>query len=164
MARITIKDLPHSDELDRKAMLAIEGGARAGVRPAAPARPAPRGSRMLDYELERQRFKWEAEAHGLSGLPGGGGINIAHEAVDRHACSERGTHTAIRWLAQDGTRTDYTYVELRNLTNRFANVLRQLDCAPGAQTGVNHRCDRRPWSRLSCRFQHRVGRPDSRLA
>ncbi|HSQ20928.1 MAG TPA: AMP-binding protein, partial [Blastocatellia bacterium] len=92
--------------------------------------------RLVDYEVERQRFKWEAAARGLSGLPGGGGINIAHEAVDRHACSERATHTAIRWLAQGGARTDYTYVELRNLTNRFANVLRQLDCVPGARVFV----------------------------
>jgi acetyl-CoA synthetase len=91
---------------------------------------------LLDYEAERQRFRWETAARDLSGLPGDGGINIAHEAVDRHACSGRGTHTAIRWLAQDGTRTDYTYIELRNLTNRFANVLRALDCAPGARVFV----------------------------
>ena len=91
--------------------------------------------RLLDYDLERQRFKWEAGAHGLSGLPGGG-INIAHEAVDRHACSARATHTAIRWLAQDGTKSDYSYVELRNLTNRFANVLRALECGKGARVFV----------------------------
>lgn len=33
MARITVKDLPQSVDLDREAMKAIVGGARTGVRP-----------------------------------------------------------------------------------------------------------------------------------
>lgn len=51
MALITIQDLPHSTDLDRKAMQAIVGGARAGVRPLqmAVAAAAPRGARIVDY-------------------------------------------------------------------------------------------------------------------
>lgn len=36
MARITVKDLPQSDSLDRQAMLAIAGGSRSGTPPIAP--------------------------------------------------------------------------------------------------------------------------------
>ena len=37
----------------------------------------------------------------------------------------------MRWLARDGTRRDFSYAELRGLSNRFANALRQLGVVPG---------------------------------
>jgi len=40
---------------------------------------------LLDYERERTAFRWDEARRSLSGLPGGHGLNIAHEAVDRHA-------------------------------------------------------------------------------
>jgi hypothetical protein len=49
MARIKVKDLPQSDELDRKAMSTIVGGARAAVRPLALDAAALRGVRIVDY-------------------------------------------------------------------------------------------------------------------
>ena len=49
MALIDIKDLPQSDELDRRAMLAIVGGARAGARPTQLAGAMARSDRIVDY-------------------------------------------------------------------------------------------------------------------
>jgi hypothetical protein len=50
MALITIKDLPQSDDLDRKAMQAVVGGARSGVRPLDLAgAAATRDARIVDY-------------------------------------------------------------------------------------------------------------------
>jgi len=49
MAVINIKDLPQSVELDRRAMLAIVGGARAGVRPIDLEGSAFRSARIVDY-------------------------------------------------------------------------------------------------------------------
>jgi len=49
MALITIKDLSQSVELDRKAMLAIVGGARAGVQPTDLVGAALRTGRIVDY-------------------------------------------------------------------------------------------------------------------
>ena len=40
---------------------------------------------MVDYERERASFTWDAARRALDGLPGGRGLNIAHEAVVRHA-------------------------------------------------------------------------------
>ena len=85
---------------------------------------------LFDYESERDRFSWEAAAALLDGLPGGG-LNIAHEAVDRHVSGPRGAHVAIRWLGKRGGRTDITYGELSELTNRFANVLAELGVSRG---------------------------------
>jgi acetyl-CoA synthetase len=67
----------------------------------------------------------------LSGLPGGKGLNIAYEAVDRHASPPHGFKVAIRWLGRHGESRDIEYAELRDLTDRFALVLRSLGVGTG---------------------------------
>lgn len=66
----------------------------------------------------------------LEGLPGGA-LNIAHEALDRHVAAGFGERLALRWLAKDGTKHDYTYDALTKLANRFANVLASLGLQRG---------------------------------
>ena len=66
---------------------------------------------------------WDEARRALSGLPGGA-LNIAHEAVDRHAAGARAGHVAIRWLAAGGGVRAITYAELERLSGRFANLLR----------------------------------------
>ena len=80
---------------------------------------------LRDYEAERRDFSWGTIAGQFDGLPGGA-LNIAHEAVDRHAASGRAAHVAIRWLGAGGEVTDLTYADLSEQTSRFANVLEQL--------------------------------------
>ena len=53
---------------------------------------------VVDYEQLRAAFTWEAAERQLDGLPGGRGLNIAHEAIDRHARGGRSGQLAIRWL------------------------------------------------------------------
>ena len=85
-----------------------------------------------DYERARREFSWEKARAELDGLPGELGLNIAYEAVDRHANGPRRDHLAIRWLGKDGDDVrDYTYGKLQELTNRFANVLRKLGVSKG---------------------------------
>jgi acetyl-CoA synthetase len=73
---------------------------------------------------------WDEARAALAGLPGGG-LNIAHEAVDRHAAGARASHVALRWLPAAGGRRDLTYAELARLTSRFAHLLRGLGVAKG---------------------------------
>jgi acetyl-CoA synthetase len=80
-----------------------------------------------DYEALRKSFSWEAARRELSGLPGNRGLNIAYEAVDRHA-SDR---VALRFLRLDGTIQDKTFGEMSRESNRFANVLRRLGVEEG---------------------------------
>jgi acetyl-CoA synthetase len=82
---------------------------------------------LQDYDQARAEFSWEQARTQLAGLPGGRGVNIAYEAVDRHAASARAQQIALRWLGKTGKTRDYTYVDLHHLTNRFANVLRSLN-------------------------------------
>ena len=51
------------------------------------------------------------------------GINIAHEALDRHVVEGYGDVLALRWLGKSGARHDLTYADLTEEANRFANVL-----------------------------------------
>jgi acetyl-CoA synthetase len=85
---------------------------------------------LLDYERTRAEFSWDAARRMLDGLPGGG-LNIAHEAVDRHARGARAAHLALRWLGKGGQVRDFTYMDLSRLSNRFANVLRRLGVGKG---------------------------------
>jgi len=85
---------------------------------------------LRDYAEVRAAFSWDQARRELDGLPGGRGLNIAHEAVDRHAAGPLADHLALRWLGKYGAVQDFTYTRLRSLTNRFANVLRALGAGP----------------------------------
>ncbi|MBI3796801.1 MAG: acetate--CoA ligase [Deltaproteobacteria bacterium] len=86
---------------------------------------------LLNYEQTRAAFSWEEARRALDGLPQGQGLNIAHEAVDRHAAGSRRNHLALRWLSKRGEIRDFTYGELSALTNRFANLLKNLGVGKG---------------------------------
>ncbi|MFZ2013476.1 MAG: acetate--CoA ligase [Nocardioides sp.] len=73
---------------------------------------------------------WREARTRLDGLPGGRGLNIAHEAVDRHVLHGNGSHTALRCIDLDGAVASYSYEQLRVSTNKFANVLDTLGVGP----------------------------------
>jgi len=79
--------------------------------------------------------RWQSVRDQLVGLPGGDGVNIAHEAVDRHVVEGFGSTTAMRFLgkhdAPDDPGEHYTYQRLATETSRFAHVLRGLGVWPG---------------------------------
>jgi len=86
---------------------------------------------LLDYAAARKAFTWEAARRRLDGLPGGRGLNIAHEAVDRHAAGPRAARVALRCVGRAGERRDLTYADLFRQTNRFANALERLGVRKG---------------------------------
>ena len=62
-------------------------------------RPPPN---MADYAAARSTFSWEEARRALSGLPGDRGLNIAHEAVDRHVESGGGQEGRPALARQSG--------------------------------------------------------------
>jgi acetyl-CoA synthetase len=86
---------------------------------------------MIDYMKIKATFDWNGARSLLEGLPAGKGMNIAHEAVDRHARGAAGEHVAILWIGKSGERREITYRALCDETNRFANVLRSLGLGCG---------------------------------
>jgi len=103
------------------------------VKDALRLHPPPH---LLDYEATCAQFHWDDAASLLDGLPGGAGLNIAHEAVDRHLAHDRGGKTAIRWLGKAGQRREFTYAELARASNRFANALQGLGVQAGERVFV----------------------------
>ena len=97
---------------------------RAGGQAVAP--------NLADYAAVRAGFSWDAARRSLEGLPGGG-LNIAHEAVERHARADR---VAFRFLSTEDAQRDGSYAELSRLTSRFANLLRGLGVGPGERVFV----------------------------
>ncbi len=85
---------------------------------------------FVDYAAERAAFSWQSQRALLQGLPGGA-INIAHEALDRHAAGALRERTAFRFVSRAGPPRDVSFGELSALTNRFANVLRSLGVRKG---------------------------------
>jgi acetyl-CoA synthetase len=81
---------------------------------------------LADYEKIRTSFSWENVAMELNGLPNGKGLNIAHEAVDRHAQSQLKDTVAFRFIRKDRSFQDLTYLDLQKQTSKFANVLKNL--------------------------------------
>ncbi|MFJ9539169.1 acetate--CoA ligase [Streptomyces sp. NPDC101225] len=84
-----------------------------------------------DYEKVCEDFSWSEARTELDGLPGGRGLNIAYEAVDRHVASGHGSVVALRCVGRDNSVTTVTYAELARSTARFANVLRTLGIGRG---------------------------------
>lgn len=66
---------------------------------------------------------WEAAQARLQGLPEGG-LNMAHEALDRHVVAGFGAQPALIWLGKNGARQVLSYADLAVDAARFAHVLR----------------------------------------
>ena len=73
---------------------------------------------------------WAQARSALQGLPGGG-LNMGFEAVDRHAQGALRDHVALRFVARNSPPSELSYGELTRQTNRFANVLQQLQVGQG---------------------------------
>jgi len=84
---------------------------------------------LTNYPKEYSEFSWQTAKQQLKGIDGG--INIAHEAVDRHVEDGFGAQTAIRWLNKQGELRTFSYAELQAETARFADLLAQLGVAVG---------------------------------
>src|SRR5512135_3801955 len=86
---------------------------------------------VIDYAQTCAAFSWERTEREITPRANDHGLNIAYECVDRHAQGARRDHLALRWLSKSGEARNVSYGELRRLTNRFANVLKNLGIGKG---------------------------------
>jgi acetyl-CoA synthetase len=82
--------------------------------------------------IGRAHLGWETFRGWLDYLPDGK-LNIAHEAVDRHVAHGKGDRETLRWLAKNGERRSYSYVDLNAETDRFARLLADLGLGKGTE-------------------------------
>lgn len=81
---------------------------------------------MQDYHSYYSSFDWEKALKELTGLPHKKGINIAHEAIDRHTQQGKANKIALRFIGKSNDINDLTFQNLKDLSNQFANVLHKL--------------------------------------
>ena len=98
--------------------------------PTIVKQPAAVPPHLADYDATCAAFRWDDARRALNGLPGGG-LNIAHEAVGRHAAGPLRDREALRFVRADGSTRSYSYAELDGRSARFAGVLRDLGVQPG---------------------------------
>lgn len=86
--------------------------------------PAEQGVHELDdLETVRKSFDWKQAEHQFSWHETGK-INVAYEAIDRHA--EKGSADKVALYYSDLSRDEsYTFGEMKKLSNKAANVLKQ---------------------------------------
>ncbi len=107
------------------------GGLGMAWEPIRKSGRLPGGHNLTDYDVAVRDFSWEQARARLDGLPGGRGLNIAYEAVDRHAAGPLAGSAALRCIARNGAVTELTYAGLAGQTSRFANLLRSLGVGKG---------------------------------
>ncbi len=87
------------------------------------------GSNLADYDRVYENFSWsdtERELGWVEGEP----VNIAYSCVERNIRAGRGRWTAL--LCDDGgSKRKYTFNELSELTDRFANGLKKMGVRRG---------------------------------
>ncbi|MFA6192709.1 MAG: acetate--CoA ligase [Sulfurimonas sp.] len=85
---------------------------------------------LIDYEHVCSDFRWEDVTKEFEGVSAGG-LNIAHEVIDRHANGALAEKTALVWLGQNGEKKTYSFAQMKKETAKFANVLKTLALAKG---------------------------------
>jgi acetyl-CoA synthetase len=93
---------------------------------------ARRTPNLADYSVARDTFTWSKAREHLGLDPSGAGsVNITDCAVDAQLRHGNGAKTAVRWLARDGTRAEFTYADLAERAARFASALAGLGIRRG---------------------------------
>lgn len=100
---------------------------------ALPPVPGTEGN-LRDYDATRRSFDWKSVEAAFD-WSRTGKINMAHEAIDRHAQGPRKNKLAL--IYTDGERVDkYTFEDLMRLSNRFANALVRMGVKRGDRVFV----------------------------
>lgn len=84
---------------------------------------------MEDYEKTRQLFDWNEIEKDFTWY-NTGKLNIAYEAIDRHAESERQNKIALAYSDRNGMKT-FTFLEMKQKSNQAGQALRQLGIKKG---------------------------------
>ena len=85
---------------------------------------------MQDYDSLHGNFDWKNARSEIEWFDGDS-LNAAYNAVDRHAKTHNRNKVAVIYEAADGKIEKYTYLDLKNLTNKFANVLTKFGVKKG---------------------------------
>jgi acetyl-CoA synthetase len=83
-------------------------------------------NKTLEYSFEKPDIKWFI----------GGTLNASYNCLDRHLAGPRNNKAAIIWEGDDGSYRTFTYQQLYDEVNRFANVLKKKGIRRGDRVSI----------------------------
>ena len=87
---------------------------------------------LVDYEKTYKEFSWETIKKEFSLTDNAKNkVNIAYEAIDKHAQTWRKNKVALYWEGADEICQKYTFLELKKLSDKCANMLRRIGVKKG---------------------------------
>ncbi|MDY6932792.1 MAG: acetate--CoA ligase [Spirochaetota bacterium] len=89
---------------------------------------------LKSYEDVYDKFQWSDVERDFTWY-NTGKVNIAYEAIDKHTENWRKNKVALYYI-DDFREEKYTFMELKYLSNRFANVLRSIGIKKGDRVFV----------------------------
>jgi len=84
---------------------------------------------LENYDKMYREFKWKSVKKEIAWI-GKNRLNMAHAAVDAQADGWRKNKIALYWEGENKSE-DYTFMQMSELSNKFANVLKRLDVKRG---------------------------------
>jgi acetyl-CoA synthetase len=75
----------------------------------------------FNYEKEASNWNWDIPEY----------YNIGYDCVDKHAEGKNKDKIALLWENEKGDTEKYTFLELKKLSNKFGNILRDLGFKKG---------------------------------
>lgn len=75
----------------------------------------------FSYEEEVRKWKWDIPEK----------YNIGYDCVDKHVEQGNGDKTILYWEDSKGSKATYTFREMKELTDKFGNILRDLGFKKG---------------------------------
>ena len=70
----------------------------------------------FNYKKEFQNWKWNIPNE----------YNIGYDSVDKHTITNKKNKIALYWENAEGLSEKFTYNDLKNLSNKFGNTLKNL--------------------------------------
>ena len=71
---------------------------------------------VFNYKNEWENWKWNIPDY----------YNIGYDCVDKHANGNKKDKLALLWENEHGDTKRYTFREIKNLTDKFGNILYDL--------------------------------------
>ena len=77
--------------------------------------------REFNYKKEFQSWKWDISEK----------YNMGYDCVDKHTQTDKKNKVALFWEDDDGNSDKFTFNDMKSLTNKFGNALRNLGFKKG---------------------------------
>lgn len=75
----------------------------------------------FDYQKEKGQWKWNIPEY----------YNIGYDCVDKHAEGKNKDKKALIWENEQGGTEHYTFAQMKELSNKFGNILKNLGIGKG---------------------------------